>query len=98
MGDAFDIARAHGQHRLGTVQGLDLAFFIDAQHQSVAGVQLQADNVPNLLHEEGIGGELKTAAVVGAATRKSETGDARWIGKSRRSRAACRMLHRLAHS
>jgi hypothetical protein len=66
MGDALDITQAHGQHGLGTVQGLNLAFFIDTQHQGVVGwVQVEADNVPYFLHEEGIGGELKTAAAMG---------------------------------
>jgi hypothetical protein len=66
MGDALDIAQTHGQHGLSTVQGLNLAFFIDAQDQGVVGwIQVQADDVPYLLDKKGIGGELKTTAAMG---------------------------------
>ena len=37
VGDAFDIAQAHRQYRLGAVQGLNLALLVDAQHQRVVG-------------------------------------------------------------
>jgi hypothetical protein len=30
----LDLARAHGQQRLGAVERLDLAFLVDAQHHS----------------------------------------------------------------
>jgi hypothetical protein len=32
MGDALDIAQAHGQHGLGTVQGLNLAYTEPSAH------------------------------------------------------------------
>ena len=50
MGHAFDITQPHGQHGLGAVEGLNLALFVDAEHQGVIGwMQIQADNVAHLL-------------------------------------------------
>jgi len=66
VGDAFDIAPSHGQDRMRTVQGLNLAFLIDTQHQGVVGrVQVEADDIAYLLDEKRIGRELETAAAVG---------------------------------
>jgi hypothetical protein len=62
MSHAFHIAQPHRQHRLGTVEGLDLALLIDAQDQSMIGrVQVETDNVTDLFDEEGIGREFETA-------------------------------------
>jgi hypothetical protein len=53
-------SRSHGQDRLSAVQGLDLALLIDAEdHGPVWRIQIETDDVPNLLHELGIGGELE---------------------------------------
>jgi len=66
MSHAFDVAQAHRQHGLSAVQCLNLALFIDAEHQSVIRwVQVEADDVAHLLDKERIGGELKTAGTVG---------------------------------
>src|SRR6202008_4093947 len=66
MSNTLDVPQAHRQHRWGTVQGLNLALFIDAEHQSVIRrVQVEADDVTHLLDKERIGGELKTAGSVG---------------------------------
>src|SRR5262249_40189065 len=87
MGHAFDVAQAHGQHGLGTVQGLDLAFFIDREHQRMIGrVQVQADYVAYLLDEEGIGGKFETPSSVGLQAEGLKqamhggTGDAAGLG------------------
>ena len=65
MGDALDIAQAHGQHRLGAVQGLNLALFIDAKYQGMVGrIQVKADDVPHLFDEERIGGEFEATTSV----------------------------------
>src|SRR5215470_3356586 len=87
MGQAFDVAQAHGQHGLGTVQGLNLAFFIDTEHQRVIGrVQVQADDVAYLLDEQGIGGEFETPSSVGLQAEGLKqamhggTGDAAGLG------------------
>jgi hypothetical protein len=46
MGDRATAALFQGQPRLGTIQGLNLAFFIDTQHDGVLGrVQIQADHL-----------------------------------------------------
>src|SRR5215469_9157343 len=65
MSNALDVAQPHGQHGLGAVQGLNLALFIDAEHQSVIRwVQVEADDVTHLLDKERIGGELETPAAM----------------------------------
>ena len=44
--------RPQGQHRLGPIQGLDLALFVNAQDQRLRGrVQVEADHVPQLADE-----------------------------------------------
>ncbi len=35
VGNALDVAQAQGQYRLGTIEGPNLALFIDTQHQGV---------------------------------------------------------------
>jgi hypothetical protein len=37
VGDSVDITEPHGQDWLSTVQGLDLAFFIHAEHEHMIG-------------------------------------------------------------
>ena len=49
----LDITQPNGQYGLGAVESLNLALFIDAEHQSVIGwMQIQADNVAHLLDKE----------------------------------------------
>lgn len=49
------------QNRLGTIQGLDLALLIYAQHQGFLGrMQVQTHDVAQLEKELGIGAELET--------------------------------------
>ena len=65
MGYALDVAEPHGQHGLGTLKGLDLGFFIHAQHHGMVGrVQIQSDDVAHLLDEEGVVGEFEVALAV----------------------------------
>ena len=60
VGDAFQITQPHGQHRLRPAEGLNLRFLVHGQHHGVIRrVQIEAHDVAHLLHEEGIGGELK---------------------------------------
>ena len=60
MSDPFDIAQAHRQDGLSPVQGLDLALFVNTEDQGVLrGIQVQADDIPDLLDEKGIGGDFK---------------------------------------
>ena len=51
--DSFDIAEPQGQHRLATLQRLNLALLIHTQDQGlIRWVQIQPDNVTYLLDEE----------------------------------------------
>ena len=60
MRPPFGLARPHRQERLGPIQGLDLALLVRAQHQRlVRGVEVQPYDVPHLLDEQRILGELE---------------------------------------
>ena len=73
VGDAFDVAEAHGKHGLGAFEGLDLALLIDAKHHGLVGrVEIKADHVAQLLDEEGIGRELEAAGAVRLQTEELE--------------------------
>jgi len=66
MGNFLHVTQAHGQQWLGAVQGLDLGFHVDAkQHRLVGRVQVQANDVPHLLHKERVGGQLERLLPVG---------------------------------
>ena len=65
VGHPLDIAQPHRQNRLRPVQSLDLALFVDAEDHGVfRGIQIQADNVPDLFDEKGIGRDLEVALAV----------------------------------
>src|ERR1019366_6621229 len=50
----------HRQHRAGTSQGLHLALLVYAQHyRALRRIQIEADNVVDLLHEQGVRGQLE---------------------------------------
>ncbi len=64
VGDALDVAQAHGQHRLGSLQGLALALLVHAEDQGVVGrAQVQADHVAQFLDEERVIGQLEASGV-----------------------------------
>ena len=66
LGDPFDVAQPHRQHRLDVVECLDLGFLVDTQHDGVVGrVEIEADDIAHLLDEEGVVGELEVALAVG---------------------------------
>jgi hypothetical protein len=47
--------RTHGQYGLATLQGLDLALFIYAKHQSIVRrIHIEAHHIANLVHKVGI--------------------------------------------
>ncbi len=53
------------QQRLGAVQRLDLALFIDTEHQSpLRRVEVEADNVTHFLNELRIARELESLAAM----------------------------------
>ena len=50
MGDTLDVAQAHRQQRLGAIQGLDLRFLVNAEHECLVGrVEVEPDDVSYLL-------------------------------------------------
>src|ERR1700680_4737812 len=52
--DSFDVAKPQGQHRLSTLQRLNLALLIHAQHQGlIRWVQIQPDNVRTFSTKNG---------------------------------------------
>ena len=62
---------AHRQEGLGTVQGLDLALFVDTENQgTIRRRQIQTDDVADLLHEEGIARQLEGPPSDAAASRR----------------------------
>jgi hypothetical protein len=66
VGDALDVAEAHGQHRLRALERLALALLVDADDQRVVGrTQVQADDVAQLLDEERVVGQLEALGAVG---------------------------------
>jgi len=70
VGDPLHIAQAHGQQRLGAIQGLDLALSVHAEHHRFVGrIQVQAHDISDLLPEEGVGGELEVALAMGLKTK-----------------------------
>jgi hypothetical protein len=53
----------HRQHRLGAVEGLDLALFVDTQRDRVFGrVEIQADHVGDLGDSSGSVENLNVSA------------------------------------
>ena len=59
VGDTLDVAQAHGQQRLGAIEGLDFRFLVNAKHNCLIGqVELEADNLSCLLNKDRIVGEL----------------------------------------
>ena len=73
VGDAFDVAEPHGKHGLGTFEGLDLAFLIDAKHHClVRRIEIKPNHVAQLLDKEGIGRKLEAAGAVRLQTEELE--------------------------
>ena len=59
VGDALNIAKPERQHRLHAFQRLNLALFVDAQHDGVIGwIEVEADDVP-ACRQTRIGGKLE---------------------------------------
>ena len=60
VGAALSVAGLHRQRLLGPVQRLNLALFVDAEHDRLLGrVQIQADDIGDLRDQLGVGGELE---------------------------------------
>jgi hypothetical protein len=66
VGGALGQPRTNRQDGLGAFQGLDLALFVDAQHDgALRRVEIQADDILDLGDELRIGGELEGPNAVG---------------------------------
>jgi hypothetical protein len=66
VGDSLDVAQAQRQEGLRALEGLDLALLIDTEDHGVIGrMQIQPDDVPHLLDEEGIRRELEMLLPMG---------------------------------
>ena len=77
MGDTLDVAQTHWQQRLGAVEGLDLGFLVNAEHNRLMGrVEVEADDVSSLLDKERIVGELVVAVRLSHGDRVSGSGAA----------------------
>ena len=69
MGHGLGAALLQRQARLGAVERLDLALFVDRQHHGVRRrIDVQPDDVLDLGGEVGIGRELEAAHLMGAQT------------------------------
>ena len=56
----FGLAWPHRQERLGSIERLNLALFIDAEnHRALGRRQIKPDDVAQFLHEQGVGRELE---------------------------------------
>ena len=66
VGAPLDVAQAHRQQRLGAVQGLDLRFLVNAEHNCLIGrVEVEPDDVADFLDKKRIVGELERFLAVG---------------------------------
>jgi len=66
---SFDLARSHGQQRLGPVQRLDLTLSHRRRGPCFFGwMQVETNDVGDLVHEVGIRAELETARAMGLQT------------------------------
>jgi hypothetical protein len=82
MGHPLHVAQSHGQDGLGAVQGLNLGFFVDAQdHGLVRRIEIESHDVPDLLHEEGIGGEFEVLLPMGLQAEGSPDAVHRGFGE-----------------
>ena len=88
MGDTLDVVQTHRQQRLGAIEGLDLRFLVNAEHNCLIGrIEVEADDVSHLFDKEGIVGELVavrlprsgTISGGGAAGRRSAASGASYF-------------------
>ena len=69
VGHGLAASPLEGQAGLGAVQGLDLAFFVHTQHQSVLGrAQIEADHIFQFLNKGGVVPDFETLHAMGLET------------------------------
>jgi len=60
VGPPFGLANVHGQDRLGPLERLDLRLLVEGEHHRVVRrIHIQADDIPNLVDELGVGRHLE---------------------------------------
>ena len=66
MSHPFHSAQSQRQHRLGSLQCLDLCLLVHAEHDGVIRwIQVRTHNVLHLIHKEGIVGDLEMTLAMG---------------------------------
>ena len=81
VGEAFDVAEPHRQDGLGAIQRLNLALFIDREHDGVVGrVQVEADHIAHFFDEERVGGEFEIFAAMRLQREKLKDAMDRGLG------------------
>jgi hypothetical protein len=91
MGHGSSAAFLERQAGLGSVERLDLALFVDAEHDGVRRrIDIEPDNVAQLVDELGVFGQLKLPDAMGLKPMRAPD------APHRRSADACGLGHRRA--
>src|SRR5262245_20730973 len=73
VGDALDITQPKWQNRLRTLERLNLARYVDAEHdRMIRRIEIEPDNVLHLVDKQRIGGKLEA---LGAMRLNAEQGE-----------------------
>lgn len=84
VSDALDVAEAHRQHRLSTLQRLALALLVHADHQRVVRrAEVQANHVAQLLDEERVVGQLEAFGAMRLQAEQLEVPSHAGLGDAR---------------
>src|SRR6188768_857247 len=66
----LDLPRAHRQHRLGTIQRLNLGLLIDSEQYGMGRrLHVEADDVPDFLDQQRIGRQLERLSAMRLQTK-----------------------------
>ena len=66
VGECSAPSRLHGQAGLGSIEGLDLRFFVDRKHDGMGGwIDVEADDIPQLAGKVDVVGELEAPKPMG---------------------------------
>ena len=100
MRDAFEVAHAHRQDRLGALQGLDLALLVDAEDQRlVRRIEVEPHDIAHSIHEERVVRELEGFAAMRLQSEQPEKPmDGAVMRKSNSSQKVATLEWSLAHS
>src|SRR5579863_960410 len=71
VGHSLDVPQTHWKHRLSTIQGLNLAFFIDTQnHRFIRGIQVKPNDITDLLDKEWIRRQFEMPLAMGLKAKR----------------------------